>query len=71
MNDGEWGTEIEIFAFASMFATNIFVFGPYGSGFKWMKHLSKSPPLGNLAQSKKAVYILSLALLNVFLATEN
>ena len=39
MNDpGEWATEVEIMATASLFATEIYVFSPYGRNQNWIKY---------------------------------
>ena len=37
-NPGEWATEVETIATASLFATEIYVFSQYGRNNKWIKY---------------------------------
>ena len=36
-NSGVWGTDIEIFAAASLFSVDIYVYSQFGNSFKWSK----------------------------------
>lgn len=62
---GVWGTEVEIYAFATLLATDIYVFGPYArdrSGatiYKWLKYAPlKSPaPVSGLTSCTESIYI--------------
>jgi hypothetical protein len=60
---GVYATEVEIFAFASMLATNIFVYSPYGNDtkgaiqHKWQCYAPHSQLTSQFTQSTTAIYI--------------
>ena len=64
-NPGQWATEIEIFATASMLATNVCVFCPYGRDsvgntvYKWVTYepVPDVKPLKGLSLSTRKIYI--------------
>ena len=51
--DKTWGTEVEIFAFASITSTPVYVFSRYGEGMKWLEY----KPLTACKSTTKAVFI--------------
>ena len=57
---GQWATEVEIYALASMLATPICVFSPYGPDtFKWLTYepIRHLQPLSNLPLTTSKMYI--------------
>ena len=60
-NLGEWATEVEIIATASLFATDIYVFSPYGNGHKWVKYGQLRGAAKLLSRSKCKMYISNLS----------
>jgi hypothetical protein len=57
---GEWATEVEVFALASLLATPVCVFSPCGVNiFKWLTYepISNIKPLTELVTSSKKMYI--------------
>ena len=66
---GTWATEVEILATASMLATNICVYSPYGRDsannkvYKWITYrpLYGLNPVNGLRQSRKTIYITNMS----------
>lgn len=51
--DETWGTEVEIFAFATITTTTVYVYSMYGKERKWLEY----KPLSGNPTSRKAVFI--------------
>ena len=61
---GEWGTEIEVYAFASMMGTPITIYGPCGNQtgslfYKWLTYgpLEGIPRMTEFPQTTERMYI--------------
>lgn len=58
--DGEYGTDVEIFASASFLNTSIYVFAPWGEKFKWQHFAPLKETTSAFQKAKGNIYLCNI-----------
>ena len=53
---GEWATDVELSAAASMLSTTIYTFSPNGGTYQWLRHA----PFENVGEIRESVYLTNI-----------
>ena len=53
---GEWATDVELSAAASMLSTTIYTFSPNGGTYQWLRHA----PFENVGETRESLYLTNI-----------